>query len=127
VAVLPVRSPLASADPLRLGDLHDEDFVLFPHASTPQFHDELVGACRQAGFTPRVAHECSAMPTVVALVAAGLGVSLVPQSISKIDVDTVVYRELRGIQPEARIAMVIPTTNNRPLVRNFADIVKSGL
>jgi DNA-binding transcriptional LysR family regulator len=127
VAVLPAGSLLARPDPLRLSDLRDEDFVLFPRSSAPQFHDELVSACRQAGFTPRVAHECSAMPTVVALVAAGLGVSLVPQSISKIDVDTVVYRELRGIQPEARIAMVIPTTNNRPLVRNFADIVKSGL
>jgi DNA-binding transcriptional LysR family regulator len=64
------------------------------------------------------------MPTVVGLVAAGLGVSLVPQSIRNIRLDGVVYRELTGVCPEARIAMVLSTANDRPVVRHFVDSVQ---
>jgi DNA-binding transcriptional LysR family regulator len=124
VAVLPASSDLSRRDPLRLSDLADEPFVLFPRNSAPDFHDELSRACGRAGFTPAVAFECTAMPTVVGLVAAGLGVSLVPRSISSIGIAGVVYRELADVRPVARIAMVLSATNDRPVVRHFIDSVQ---
>jgi DNA-binding transcriptional LysR family regulator len=124
VAVLPASSDLSRRDPLRLSDLADEPFVLFPRNSAPDFHDELTRACGRAGFTPTVAFECTAMPTVVGLVAAGLGVSLVPRSISSIGIAGVVYRELADVRPVARIAMVLSATNDRPVVRHFIDSVQ---
>jgi DNA-binding transcriptional LysR family regulator len=124
VAVLPASSDLSRRDPLRLSDLADEPFVLFPRNSAPDFHDELTRACGRAGFTPAVAFECTAMPTVVGLVAAGLGVSLVPRSISSIGIAGVVYRELADVRPVARIAMVLSATNDRPVVRHFIDSVQ---
>jgi DNA-binding transcriptional LysR family regulator len=125
VAALPAASELARRDRLRLADLAAQPFVLFPRDSAPAFHDELTGACGRVGFTPTVAYECSAMPTVVGLVAAGLGVSLVPRSISCIAVDGVVYRELADASPTARIAMVMSAANDRPVVRHFIDTVQT--
>ena len=123
-AVLPVTNALSRRNTLQLKDLGDQPFVLFPRDSAPEFHDELTRAWARAGFSPDVAFECTAMPTVVGLVAAGLGVSLVPQSIRNIRLDGVVYRELTGVCPEARIAMVLSTANDRPVVRHFVDSVQ---
>jgi DNA-binding transcriptional LysR family regulator len=123
VAALPAASVLSQQDPLQLADLRDQPFVLFPRGSAPDYYDELTRACGQAGFTPDVAFECSAMPTVVGLVAAGLGVSLVPQSISSIGLKGVAYRELTDLCPKARIAMVLAATNDRPVVRHFVGSV----
>jgi DNA-binding transcriptional LysR family regulator len=124
VAALPTTSGLSQRDALRLAELRDEPFVLFPRDSAPDYHDELTRACGQAGFRPRVAYECSAMPTVVGLVAAGLGVSLVPQSISSIRLEGVVYREPVDVCPKARIAMVLAATNDRPVVQHFVGSVR---
>jgi DNA-binding transcriptional LysR family regulator len=123
VAALGAGTALSQQDPLRLHDLADQPFVLFPRDSAPDFHDELTGACDRAGFTPRVEFECSAMPTVVGLVAAGLGVSLVPRSIGSIGLDGVVYRDLADARPEAAIALVVSATNYRPVVQNFINTV----
>jgi DNA-binding transcriptional LysR family regulator len=127
VAVVPAGSPLARRKSLRLKDLDGQPFVLFPRASAPDFHDNLVDACRRAGFVPEVAHECSAMPTVVGVVAAGLGVSLVPQSISRIALETVAYRPLADVDLQARLAMITAADNSRPLVSGFADTVRRTL
>jgi DNA-binding transcriptional LysR family regulator len=125
IAVLPSGSALSQQHPLRLRDLADQPFVLFPRDSAPDFHDELTRACGRAGFAPRVEFECSAMPTVVGLVAAGLGVSLVPRSISSIGLDGVAYRELADVHPEARIALVLSAANDRAVVQNFINTVLS--
>jgi DNA-binding transcriptional LysR family regulator len=127
VAALHADSPLFAKDALCLADLRDEPFILFPRASAPDFHDQLLGACRRQGFLPHVTHECSAMPTAVGLVAAGLGVSLVPQTISRIMLDNVVYRELDGVKPVAKIAMVVAAGKRRPLVASFAECARRSL
>jgi DNA-binding transcriptional LysR family regulator len=127
VAVVPAGSPLAQRTSLVLNELRGEPFVLFPRESAPDFHDDLVDACRKAGFAPTVAYECSAMPTVVGVVAAGLGVSLVPQSISRIELEGACYLPLDGIDLHARIAMVTAVDNSRPLVTAFTDSVRRTL
>jgi DNA-binding transcriptional LysR family regulator len=127
VAVVPSGTRLARRKSLRLNQLRDEAFVLFPRESAPDFHDDLVDACSKAGFAPKVEHECSAMPTVVAVVAAGLGVSLVPQSISRIALEGVSYLPLDGVELHARIAMITHATNTRPLVRAFTDSVHNTM
>jgi len=119
VAVLAAHTTLVGCAPLPLSALRDEPFILLPRVTAPDYYDDLIGACRRHGFSPRVAHECSAMETVVGLVAAGLGVSLVPQSISRLDVVNAAYRKLDGAQPAAQLAIVTKSGNDRPLVSNF--------
>jgi DNA-binding transcriptional LysR family regulator len=126
VAVVPAGGPLAARKSLQLSDLRDEPFVLFPRESAPGLHDHLVERCSEAGFAPAVAYECSAMPTAVAVVAAGLGVSLVPQSISSLALQGVAYRPLDD-EVHAQIAMITHVANSRPLVYAFTDSVRRTL
>lgn len=123
VAVLPAGHPLCAGPDLDLADLHREDFVTFPRLSAPEFHDHLMSACRDAGFDPHVVQEALAMPTVVGLVAAGLGVALVPGGIRHLALPGVAYRELRSEPVSADIAMVHLAGNDRPLLRTFTSLV----
>lgn len=94
----------APDDPVPLPDLADEDFVVY---SAP---GSVVGAaadraCRTAGFVPRRAHEADQTSIVLALVAARLGVALLPASVLAVTVDGVRYRELTGCDVTADVAL----------------------
>jgi DNA-binding transcriptional LysR family regulator len=72
---------LAYSDGVALRQLADEPFVLFPQSQSPDLHDRLITLCSHAGFTPRVVQEATHMATIISLVAAGVGVSLLPCSV----------------------------------------------
>jgi DNA-binding transcriptional LysR family regulator len=104
VAVLPSQHELvARGDTLRVSALAEEAFVTYPRESGTAVYDQIITLCRQAGFTPRIAQEAREAPTIVALVAAGLGVALVPASLRSINIDGVAYRLL--CEKGARSAM----------------------
>jgi DNA-binding transcriptional LysR family regulator len=76
IAILPASHPLAGADSVKLGDLRDEPFVMFPRRLEPVVFDNYIQACVQAGFTLRLEHEVSDAQTQALAIAAGLGVGL---------------------------------------------------
>jgi DNA-binding transcriptional LysR family regulator len=127
IATLPAGHPLCAEPDLRLADLRDEDFVTFPRWSAPEFYDHLVAACHDAGFAPRIVSEALAMPTIVGLVAAGLGVALVPSGIRHLALPAVAYRELRGEPAHAEIAMIHLADNDRPLLEAFTATVHTSV
>lgn len=96
VAALPAGHPQAvEADaPLPLTALSGDAFILYRRRAGPGLYDSIVAACRAAGFSPRVAQEAPRLPATLSLVAAGLGVTLVPASMRRLGVDAVVYRPL---------------------------------
>lgn len=87
VVVLPVGHPLV-AKSLRLSDLKDEDFVFFRLGSSI-FVDSIYDACIFSRFKPRIVQQAIEVAAVLNLVAAGLGVSVVPKSIARQRADTV--------------------------------------
>jgi DNA-binding transcriptional LysR family regulator len=127
LGALPASHPRATTPVLRLRDLAAEPFVLFPRADAPDFHDQLLAACRSAGFSPRIAQEAIAMPTVISLVAAGLGISLVPGSLRQLARSDVVYRELDGLTVTADLAMVTLASHRGALLRTFTGSVRATL
>jgi DNA-binding transcriptional LysR family regulator len=79
-AVLPDDHPLAGREAIELAELAGEPFVLFPRSIGPGLYDQVVALCRSAGFSPHVAYESAATTTMVSMVEAGVGVSLLPAS-----------------------------------------------
>ncbi|HEY0315708.1 MAG TPA: LysR substrate-binding domain-containing protein [Sphingomonas sp.] len=93
--VLPADHPLTRSEGLiPLAALADENFLLRPAGKDGGFYEQIVGLCAEAGFTPRVVQETQDTATAFGLVAAGLGVTIAPQSLKAIRVADIVWREI---------------------------------
>lgn len=93
---LPVAHRLAGRETVRLSDLADEQFVLWPASEGRGFHDRVVQLCAEAGFAPDVAQEAHGMHGVLSLVAVETGVSIVPASMATVRPGEITYVPLNG-------------------------------
>lgn len=95
IAALPDGHRLARRDDVEVADLRDEEFVAHAGHGRSMMHSLLDAVCADAGFVPRVRHEVQETSTLVTLVAAGLGVAIVPEPTAALDIAGVCYRSLR--------------------------------
>lgn len=127
VAALPAGHRLATAArrPLSLAALAAEPFILYRRASGPGLYDAIVSACRAAGFTPRTEQEAPRITATLNLVAAGLGVTLVPQSLSSLQAEAIVYRPLSAAPGlVAPIRLVARKTDHSAAARRFVALAQ---
>ena len=106
LAALPASSRLASRAKVSLRQIAAEPFVTFARRVSPKYYDSITAAFVRAGVTPEPAYECNSIDAKLGFVACGLGVALVPQSISRRAVQGVVYRELKERIPLVSIGLV---------------------
>ncbi|MGO8094767.1 LysR family transcriptional regulator [Rhizobium leguminosarum] len=125
VIALPASHPLARRSELPLAALADEPFILFPRLVGLSLYDDVVLACRKAGFELTVAQEAPQISSVVNLVAADLGVSIVPASISQIKLEGVAYRPIEGPPAVARLALAILKTHRSPVTENLISLLST--
>ncbi|NBA94831.1 LysR family transcriptional regulator [Pseudomonas sp. R5(2019)] len=93
---LPASHRLAGQSRIDLADLADDDFILFPRNVSPHYHDLIIAHCVAAGFSPRIRHESRLWQTAVSMVAYGMGVTLVPQTLAMTWKEGVHYCEFNG-------------------------------
>jgi len=98
LAALPRGHPLLAKAPdsLPLAALAGEMFILYRRPAGPGLHDTIIAACRAAGFSPRVGQEAPRLPSTLSLVAAGLGISIVPASMRRVGLEGIAYLPLTG-------------------------------
>ncbi len=123
VVALPASHPLAKRETLPLALLATEPFILFPRLVGLSLFDDVVLACRKAGFELTVAQEAPQISSVVNLVAAELGVSIVPESIAQIKLDGVAYRPIEGPPAVARLALAVLKTQRSPVTENLMGLL----
>lgn len=125
VAVLRADHPLAagSEDGLAIAALAEEPFVFFPRSYGTGLYDQVITLTRQAGFSPRIAQEASEAMTIIGLVSAGLGVSILPASFRRTRVDGVVYRTLSDPEATTAVWLVRRQNEGSPLALSFIDLV----
>ncbi len=99
LACLPVGHRFADRTPLPIEELRNDYFVMHAREQSPGIYDQLVGFCAAAGFQPRLACESSHVLSSVFLVAQGLGVALIPDSLATLRVNGVVYVPLSRTLP----------------------------
>ncbi|OZE28158.1 LysR family transcriptional regulator [Rhodococcus sp. 05-2254-5] len=92
---VPVDHRYAAEAALGMADLMYEDFVMYADTHSVM-NDAVVRSCRAGGFRPRREHEAPDTSVLLALVAAGLGVALVPESVRALQLNGVVFREIAG-------------------------------
>jgi DNA-binding transcriptional LysR family regulator len=122
VAALPAGHDLAALSRVPLRRLAAEPLVLFPRDQAPGFHDLLIDALAGAGAArtggPRIIQYAPEMLTIIGLVAAGTGVSLVPASVQRLALDGVTYRPVSGA-PRSELLAVTRAGDQAALVRAF--------
>jgi DNA-binding transcriptional LysR family regulator len=123
VAALPARHPLAGERAIWPGALAGEPFVIFPRRTGPGLYDNILGLCQAAGFSPRVVQEAEQLQTIVSLVAAEVGVALVPASIARSWRDGVAYVELEGTDARATLAACWRLDTENPAVATFLELL----
>jgi DNA-binding transcriptional LysR family regulator len=77
----------------------------FPRSLGPGFHDKILSACQAAGFSPITGQEAPQIAAMVPMVAAGLGVAIVPGSLDQIHASGVSFHPIKGPAPVAELAV----------------------
>ena len=126
VAVLPSTHPLAAQRTVRVARLAGSPFVLLPRSVGPSLHDQIIGLCSAAGFTPRVVQHAVEWQTVCALVETGLGVSLAPASIRRIRLKGVAFRRTEPDTARTRVAIAWREDDRNPLVARLLAAIGQG-
>src|SRR2546428_943290 len=93
--------------------LVEQPYVLFSHRRPPAYQAVVARACRNAGVTLRVKYEVEHPQTILAIVAAGLGISLVPASLQMLKRPGIAYRRVRAPRPAP--GKVIPSRRDSQL------------
>lgn len=112
------RLPARGLVDLRL--LANENFIVTPRTIAPGLHDLVVRQCHDSGFVPRISQQARQMQTVISLVAAGMGIALVPASMQNLRRKGVQYRRLRHPQKNLLdIGVLTRSEPARPVLRHF--------
>lgn len=125
VALLPEDHPLAHHSQVELSELADEDFVSYPSRWQSVLDRTIREACWDAGFQPRIVQEVHETFTLVCLVAAGLGVALVPESVRHLHVTGVAYRPLTDATKHADLAIAWRRSDLSPALSRFVRLVEN--
>ena len=124
VIVLPRGHALANSRAIPLRTLAKEKFVLFHRSFSPAMYDSIIEACRRAGFTPTIDHESGQIVSVIPVVAAGFGVSIVPRSFGAIQFEGISYVDIEGDAPREVLALAFRSDERSPAIRNVLNAAR---
>lgn len=122
VLALPADHRLAIRERVALSAVAGEPFVFFPRARGPGFFDFLMEFCRDCGFTPHIVQQAPQID-VLALVAAGFGLSILPDSVRELKRADIVLRPIVG-SPTTELRLVWRSGDPAPPVSRFIETVR---
>ncbi|MGD0716349.1 MAG: LysR family transcriptional regulator [Gaiellaceae bacterium] len=125
IVALPTSHPLTARAQIVAADLGGDSFILFPRRNAPGYYDEILALCRESGFSPNIVYEVANQQAIIALVSAGAGVALVPESTQNLRQPGVVYRPLSLSSNRLSIALAKRQGDSLPVVRNFSDVASA--
>jgi DNA-binding transcriptional LysR family regulator len=127
VAVLPTSSPLAGRRPVSIREMKDMPFVMYPPTAGTGIYPQIFRLCREAGFTPTIGHVAGEATTIIGLVAAGCGVSVLPASFNRIHMDGVCYRPITDAGASTTLLLAQRDGDRSALVDSFIAMAISAV
>ncbi|HEY1611360.1 MAG TPA: LysR family transcriptional regulator [Paraburkholderia sp.] len=108
--------------------LANENFILVRRPGAPGMYADFLTACKRAGFLPQVSREVPRMLTGIHMVAAGLGVTLVPASMRHYDHENVAFCGLSSAHGlSAPLHLAYPSEMNNPAAARFVEFAHARL
>lgn len=126
IVALPAEHPLAQRDRLEVGDLRDQELIAHAGQGRSVMGGLVAAICAEAGFAPQIRHEVSETSTLVTLVAAGLGVAVVPAPTAELDIAGVVYRPLQPASLGVDLVAAHLTGEVSPVVRRALGVLRAA-
>jgi DNA-binding transcriptional LysR family regulator len=127
VLVVPSSHKLAKRKRVRLREVAGQDFVMYERTYAPGFHDLMVGILRDAGIVPSVTQTAVEIPTLISLVASGMGITIMPASVVKHYVASVVACGILDRIPTTEIALAVSKQFRTEVVDNFRSFALKTL
>lgn len=127
MVVLNADHPLAAADgPIPIEWLAKEPFILRGVGANTGYYEQIYQCCVEAGFFPQVIQEAKEAATILGLVSAGLGITILPASLSAIAVSGVVWRRLQTrSEATSQMLLIYERENDSPQQAEFTRLVQS--
>lgn len=123
VAALPIDHPAAGRQRVRLAALQEDTFITYPSGHRSVTYEAVMQACRHVGFLPAEVVEVRETATLVAFVAAGMGVALVPEPVRSLAVEGVVYRSLADIDQRTELMLALRSERHPATVERVAKVI----
>lgn len=123
LVVMTAEHPLAAQAAVRAADLADQPFILHPRAIGTGLFDKVMTLCAAAGFAPRVAVEAHQMSTVVTLAAVGMGVSIVPEALRRLNTAGVAFRPMEDEGAFMDLIAARRADDDSVVVANFFSVL----
>lgn len=122
MAVFPLGHALLRKSSVSLAQLAGERFILYPARPRPSYADQVLDIFAQRGLHPNIVKEANEMQTAIGLVAAGVGVALVPASVKGLHRTDVVYRPLSGKGIFSPVIMNVRASDRSPLLDELRSL-----
>ncbi|GEM49876.1 LysR substrate-binding domain-containing protein [Deinococcus cellulosilyticus] len=127
VALLPPDHALAGQEKINLLDLKDAPFITTEPQASPDFQTVLLEMCAKAGFRPSIVQEAGNLQAVVTLVAAGMGVSLVPEGVAETAPPETHTREIDMEPTWSSMAIAYRRDNRSKTLSKFLSVLHTQL
>ncbi|MBS0348645.1 MAG: LysR family transcriptional regulator [Proteobacteria bacterium] len=127
VVAVPSNSPLTRETSIPLKRLAGEVLVLYPASPRPSFADQVLNQFSVRGYEIGKTYETNGLQTAIGLVAAGMGVTLVPESVQRLRRDDVTYRPLVEQGLTSPLIMTIRTGDTSAHVAAFRAMIEAAL
>ncbi len=127
VVAIPSGSALCKETTIPLRRLVGEVLVLYPAAPRPSFADQVLHQFSVRGYEVRKTYETNGLQTAIGLVAAGMGVTIVPESVQRLRRDDVTYRPLAEQGLTSPLIMTIRVGDTSDHVAKFRAMIESAL
>ncbi|SFO71351.1 DNA-binding transcriptional regulator, LysR family [Cohaesibacter marisflavi] len=126
IAAIPTsRDPEPDSDEIDLFLLRDEPLVLTPRHIGLSLHDSAISACRRAGFEPRLGQPAPQITSIMSMVSAEQGISLVPECMRQLALENVSYKHLKDLPMKATIATAILRGTPSPTASAFIALART--
>ncbi|MEP1384022.1 MAG: LysR family transcriptional regulator [Paraglaciecola sp.] len=125
VAIVNDTHALAAHETIKLSELINEDFIIFNRDEALGLFDETISICKSAGFSPNIVSQPKHMQTLVTEVAAGLGVAIAPNCVSKLYSSACHFLELESVTSE--IPVELHYKNSSATVDAFLEITLKAI
>ncbi len=124
IAALPLDHPLTAAKPLlTLHDLLGDTLIVYPKTPRPSYADQVLAAFHDRGLEPTHIFEARELQVALGLVAAGVGVTIVPRSVLGLKREDVSYQELDDPKLVSPIIMSMRLLDESEDIRSMLDLI----